>query len=383
MRNTLTEEELLRMIQQNYCMQKLNNTSHDIDHIVRYMEVMKPEPPDFIYCDDTYLEHFEVTAYKRVERSDGKLHSIHLADEAKLEKRINITQNIFRAANYHTPDNRTNTRYLKDNIYDIISEKTKKQAEYDRKCSTAQKRHLMIELKSRCEIILGNDGQYLDHEVEYNDKENPKEFYEVYRDLNFMKALKDEYSSKWDLLLFIDEFIDLDIHIFNLYCFDLKEDIVHRNMKNYPDRLFQIIQSGKQVLHMSGAVNVTNIRYEIVADDDDITSSLLNSYSADTMTVSNIQLFKSCHDSIYMTKDNGLQFETSQRAFAINPDVDYDVMIKYIPLLLKDSLFLDCQGTFIKLKRRTFTDAFFFHDGTDAYYRIDDKTSLPLKIITR
>jgi len=192
--------------------------------------------------------------------------------------------------------------------------------------------------------------------------------------------LKEKYSSKWDLLLFIDEFIDHEVHIFYLYCFDLKENIIHRSMKNYPDRLFQTIQSGMQVLHMSGAIKVTNIRYDIETDDDTI-GSYLYYYSADTMTVNNMLLFKSCHDSVYMTDDKGLQFETSQRAFAINPDVDGDIMAKYVPLLLEEMLFLDCQGTFIKLKRKTLIEEFFYSNGTGTFYRIDDKNSLQLDLI--
>lgn len=380
MRNTLEEKQLLHSIQQKYSIINLNSTSHNIDSIIKNMEIMESEPPDFIYGEDTYIEHFEVNAYQRVKKKDGKLHSVHLADEAKLKKRVNHKQSVFRATHYHTPDNRANTRYLKENVDNIISEKTKKQKEYDKKCPNVNKRHLLIELKSRCELILGSDGQYLDYEAKYDYEKNPREFYEVYRDLCFMKALKEKYSDAWDLLLFIDEFKDCEFHIFYLYCFDLKEGILHNNMKNYPDRLFQIIKSGMQVMHMSGAINATNIRYDVETGDDAL-SSFLNSYDADTMTVNNISLFKSCHDSVYTTKDKGLQFETSQRAFAINPDVESDIMAGYIPLLLEKKLILDCQGTIIKLKRKTLIEDFFYSDGTNASYRIDDKTVLQLKLI--
>jgi hypothetical protein len=381
MRSVSKESQLLNYIKENYEIIKLNNTSHDVEYIIKNMEIMEPEPPDFICDGDTYLEHFAATAYKRVLKKDGKYHLIHLSDEAKMNKRMSKPQSVFRTASYHTPPNKTNTRYLKENIDALISEKTQKQEIYDRKCPNAKKKHLLIELKSHCEILLGSKGQYLDSpESKYIIQDKDREFYEVYRDIEFIKTLKEKYSTRWDLLLFVDEFRDLEVHILYVYCFDLKENIIPNNMKNYPDALFQLIQVGLQSVHMGGELSVTNIFYD-VDNDDDTLRSFLWSYDADKIVVDTVPLFKSHHDSIYITKDEGLQFEKSQRAFAINPDVDIDIMVKYVPLVLRDSLVLDCQGTTMQLKRKTFIGTFYYSDGENAFYRIDNENSLQLKLI--
>jgi len=381
MRNTLVEKQLLQSIQQSYEIRKINDTSHDIKYIIENMTTMEPEPPDFICGENNYIEHFEVTAYKREKNKAGRLSSIHLAHEAQMKNRANSPQGVFSAAHYSTPDNRTNTRYLKENVDAIILEKTQKQEEYGRKCPRAVNRHLLIELKSRCEIILGRDGQYLDSLLEENERQEAlTEFYEIYRDLNFMKTLKEKYSNKWDLLFFVEEFHNYETHIFYVYCFDLKEDIVLDNMKDYPYKLFQIIIGSTQTLCMKGGISVTNISYNIDTTHDDTLRGFFESYRGDTIMVNEIPLYKSRHDSIYMTRDKGLQFETSQLAFAINPDVNVETMVKYIPLLLKEILFLICQGTSITLGRITFIGTYFYQNGTDALFRIDDEKSLSFKL---
>jgi len=384
MRNALKEKQLLQSILQSYEIHKINGTSHDINYVIENMTPMEPEPPDFICGEKIYIEHFEVTAYERVENKSGKLSSVHLAHESQLNNRVDSPQGVFSTAHYHTPPNRTNTRYLKENVDAIISEKTQKQEEYDSKCPSAKNRHLLIELKSQCEILLGSDGQYLDGSETENERQKaPEELYEIYRDLNFMKTLKEKYSDKWDLLLFVEEFHNLETHVFHLHCFDLKENIVLENMKDYPNKLSQIILEGMQVVHMSGGVNVTNIRYNIAPVHNDTLNGFLWSYSGDTIVVNEIPLYKSMHDSIYMTRNKGLQFETSQLAFAINPDVNVEIMVKYIPLLLKEVLFLNCQGTSIDLRRRTFIGTYFYQSGTDAFFKIDDEKSLPLKLTSQ
>jgi len=374
MRNTLKEKQFLNEIRQNYSVIKINNTSYDIECIINNMTAMEPEPPDFICGENIYLEHFEVSAYKRMGNKKSKLSSVHLADKARLEKRMSNSQSIFRTSHYWTSPDRTNTRYLKENIDALILEKVQKQEDYDRKIPNAKGKHLIIELKSRCEVFLGKDGQYLDGSATEDERQHAnKEFYEVYRDADFMKSLKEKYSTKWDLLLFIKEYRNYETHIFYLYCFDLKEEIIAENMKCYPDRLLQIVQGGTQVLHTRGWIGVTNIRYDIETDCSDASRRTLWNYNADTIAIDSILLHKSSHDSIYMTVDGGLQFETSQRAFAINPDVSADIMVKYIPLLLKDILLIECQGVSIKLKRDTGLETYFYSDGTNAWFRIDEK----------
>ncbi|MCL2409585.1 MAG: hypothetical protein FWC96_08260 [Oscillospiraceae bacterium] len=381
MRNTSKEKQLLKDIQQNYSVIRINNTSHNIEHIINNMTVMEPEPPDFICGENIYLEHFEVTAYQRVKNKNNKLSSVHLADEAQLTKRVSNPQCVFRTTHYRTPPTRTNTFYLKENIDALISAKTQEQEKYDQKRPNAKDKHLLIELKSRCEILLGRDGQYLDgSEIEDERQHDRRELYEVYRDADFVKSLKEKYLTKWDLLLFFDESYSHGTHTFYLYCFDLKEDIVAKNMKYYPDTLTQIIHGELEIVKMQGGGAVTNIRYDIETDCYDNSRSVIWDCNADTIVVNSISLHKSSHDSIYMTSDKGLWFETSQLAFAINPDVSDDIMVKYIPLLLKDILFIECQKVSIKLRRNTFLGTYFYSNGTDALYRIDEKRSLSLKL---
>jgi len=378
MRNTSKEKQLLKDIQQNYSVIRVNNTSHDIEYVINNMIVVEPEPPDFSCGENIYLEHFEVTAYQRVENKNKKLSLAHLADEARLEKRTSNPQSIFRATHYCTPPTRTNTCYLKENIDALISEKAKRQEGYNRKFPNAKCRHLLVELKSRCEILLGRDGQYLDgSEAEDERQHDRKEFYEVYRDADFIKSLKEKYSAEWDLLLFMEESHSCE---FYLYCFDLKENIVAENMKHYPDTLTQIICGELNEVQMQGGVDVTNIRYDIETDCYDVSRNTLWNCNADTIAVDSISLHKSSHDSIYMTRDEGLQFEISQLTFAINPDVSADIMVKYIPLLLRDILLIQCQEASIKLKRNTSINDYYYSDGADALFRIDAERNLSFKL---
>lgn len=378
MRNTVKEEQLLKSIRQSYEIIHINTTSHDIEKIVEGLQIL--EQPDYIY-QDCYVEHFEVTAYKRTANKTGKLSSIHLAHENQMGKRIDDAQNVFGTVHYHTPPNRTNTRYLKENIKELIGEKTLKQREYNIKCPEVKNRHLLIELKSRCEIILGMDGRYLDgSETEEERKSGPTEFFEVYRDEQLMNTLKAEYSNNWDLLIFIQEYRNLETHVFYLYCFDLKSDIEPENMKKYPYKLSQIVLEGMGVLSTDCGNNVTNVRYDIKSGDS-VKRNHLWEYEGEYILVDRaIKIRKSKHDSIYISMDGGLQFETSQIAFAITPDAEPKVVSRYISLLLKPEVTVFCEGVEIKLVKKTPTNTYCMQYGKYLTYRIDEKRNFTFEV---
>lgn len=372
MKNTNDEQTFLEELKHYYQIVNINSTSHDIAHLIDNLVVF--ESPDFVFGEN-YVEKFKVDNYKRQPNKKGKMASKHRSDDARLNRRVEIPQDIFCTTHYYAPDERTNTRYLKNNIEELISEKTEKQTVYATRYPNARYKHLFIELKCRSQIYTDDSGNYFSEVVSEDGLH--LEYYEVYRDYNFMMQVKKQFSDCWDLLIFVDRFQNRDGQLYYLYCFDLKQEIDKNRMKQYPDRIFQIMKGAQQVYHLQGGVSTTNVRYQIAGKAGSIHHLDTNEININNITMTKHEFM----DAVYVSEDSGFLIETSQKVCAINPDSEIWIMARYIPFLLQDKLILSYETTSIELCRVTPTCEFFYRDGDMGYFKINDKTWLTVQLL--
>ncbi len=368
----MSESQFLQQLQELNEIIYLNEMKYNVATIINGFTVC--DPPDFVFGEH-YAERFEVDDYKRERNKTGKLASLHLHHEQQLKERLEIPQHIFHAAHYSSPKDRTNIRYLRENIELLIADKTAKQIKYDVANPSVKYRHLFIDIRCYSEILADENGQYSNTVV--HDKQMHREIYEIYRDLHFIESIQSKYREYWDMLLFVSYYHDMDVHKCLVHCIDLKNPLENKNMIVYPKTPFQIIKEGNQVLQIQGWISTTNVKYKTNNGKNPIYDTNIEQLDIEDFSLYPYHTL----DSIYATEDNAFLLETSQLAMAVNPKAPPELLTKYIPHLLKKNLHMVFRGSVYILTRKTCLEEYYYEVDRCGYYRLDDKTSFRLSLL--
>lgn len=332
--------DFLNKIRGNFTLFNVNSARIDGGLVLANLAFF--EAPDYVY-NEHYVERFVVDAYERISVKPDKLTSIRRSDECALEKRASQKQDMFNTVQYKTPDRRTNTKYLKKNIFDLIKQKTGKISSYDQKYPHARFRHLLIELDCKCEVFIDRNGSFYNQKVDSIPLARIE--YEVYRDRSFIEGIRKEFSVYWDLLFFIKSCVLLDEQHYNVYCLDLKQEIFNLNMINYPDEIFQLML-GPLVSTKSFNVNTENYVYKC---HDNEKRRLLYSLNPSEIEIDGVCFKKnSSHDSIFSNKNHSINFELSQLAFSFNKNLD-EIALTECKNILRETIRLIFLGNEIEL----------------------------------
>jgi len=365
------EASFLDEFKKNFRIIKVNDLRFNLEDIIAGLEIC--DPPDFVF-ETHYIEKFCVDAYLRYPNQNNKMASKQKGELAKLKERSSRAQDIFHTVSFKTLDERTSTDHLKENIEELIEEKTKKQSSYDAVCPLVKYRHLLILVESRCEVFVDDYGSYFEKVVPSEKLHLRK--YEVYRDFNFIEKIRVKYAQYWDLLIFVEKKQMQLNPVYILHCIDLKRELLFSQMKIYPEKMFQI-HVGRTCVIVGKPVSAVNIRYKFEGDE----RTHIEFENIDKIKIDQFVLGKhSFLDSVYISNDGGFLFESSQMVCAVDPKADVAIIAKYCGVLMKSYIVIAFSDHAYLARRVSMTEEFYIERDGIGYFKIEEGKAIGFKL---
>ena len=342
MNNSKIEIKFLNDIKQYSQINLINTTNEDISKLISNIEYQeeldKKGGPDYVY--ETYLfEKFSIDSSKRTFNPNNKKYSIQKAKYNQMKHRAKYRDEIFNIVTFSARFPKTNVRYLKENLLEMIKQKTYHLGTYKKNYPTGDSFNLIIEIETICEVYTNDKGEFFSDETMDTD-ELKLVPYRICKDFNLISKIKKEYSPLISLIIFVERINSDTI----LSCIDLRNEIVKDKMETYPDKILQIVLGDINQINMQSVSN-TNIQY--IAEEP-----LIN--ECHEMIINGINMHRMDEYSyIYVDEQELLYFEATQKLIALNPTITDVDILRYFGILLCKQLTINFNNKQIKLERST------------------------------
>lgn len=346
MDNAKLEAEFLNKIKNAIQINSINDDTENIKDIIKKLEYLeeldKNGGPDYAY-NEYYFEKFSIDSSPRNKRKNNKSYSRKKVIDNKVHKASECESEIFSTLTFTGDEIRTNIRYMRQNLKEMIEQKLQRKDKYRQNYSSGQIFGLIIEVEDLCKVYTNEEGEYF---LEIRDTSNLKlEKYEIYKDYNLIKQIKSICSGKLKYLIFVEN-ANWNNVIINYI--DVTAEIKKENMKMYPDKIFQLCSGCVNVVSMKNVDN-TNIQYSIKESTN---------ICSEEIQINGLNLKKYTEPNVYTDDKRLFFFETTQHMLALSPNISEREIIEYFNILVLKQLELTVQEEKYILKRETPLDAY-------------------------
>lgn len=341
MNNSINESIFLKEIKRTKIVNKVNKCDDDILEIIRnliYLEELdKKGGPDYAY-KQYYFEKFSIDSYERKRNKNDKSFSVGKVIKNKVDKKSKYKSDIFGTLTFLDEDIRSNIRYMRKNLIDMIQQKLLRLDTYKINYSIGKIFGLIIEVEDFCQVYTNSKREYFSKIIDTKDLKLEK--YEIYRDYNLIKEIQRICAKKVDLLIFKE---NVNFGNIMINCIDLRNKITKSEMIIYPNKIFQISKGSPIIVTMRQIEN-TNIKYK---SNKNLTSNY------EKINIDGIELYKFSEPNVYSDSKQNFFFETTQNMIALNPNITSEEFLMYFSTIIKEELIVKDIGEIIKLKRET------------------------------
>ena len=341
MDNSINESKFLEEIRNAKAVNKINKCDDDILEVLRnliYLEELdKKGGPDYAY-KQYYFEKFSIDSYERKYNKNKKCFSMGKVIKNKVDRKSRYKSNIFGTLTFSDEDIRSNIRYMRKNLMDMIEQKLLRLDTYKINYSIGKISGLIIEVEDFCQVYTNDKGEYFSKIVDTNGLKLEK--YEIYKDYNLVKKIQEICDKKVDILIFKENISFGNIMI---NCIDLRNKIIKSEMIVYPNKIFQICKGSPIIISMSQIEN-TNIQYKS-------NKNLESKY--EKINIDGIELYRSSEPNVYSDSRNKFFFETTQNMIALNPNITAEEFLMYFSTIIKEELIIKDIDEIVKLRRQT------------------------------
>lgn len=341
MDNSINENKFLEEIRNTKAVNKINKCDDDILKILRnliYLEKLdKKGGPDYAY-KQYYFEKFSIDSYERKYNKNKKCFSMGKVIKNKVDRKSRYKSNIFGTLTFSDEDIRSNIRYMRKNLIDMIEQKLLRLDTYKMNYSIGKIFGLIIEVEDFCQVYTNDKGEYFSRIVDTNGLRLEK--YEIYKDYNLVKKIQEICDRKVDILIF-KENISFGNILIN--CIDIRNKIIKSEMIVYPNKIFQICK-GSPIIVSTRKIENTNIQYKS-------NKHLESKY--EKINIDGIELYKSSEPNVYSDSRKKFFFETTQNMIALNPNITVEEFLVYFSTIIKEELIIKDIDEIVKLKRQT------------------------------
>ncbi len=346
MNNAKLENEFLNKIKNAIQINSINESKDDLNFVIKNLEYLdeldKHGGPDYAY-NEYYFEKFSIDSSPRNKRENNKSYSRKKVIDNKIKNEAKYKSDIFSILTFTGEDIRTNIRYMRKNLKEMIEQKLQKQDKYKQNYSSGKIFGFIIEVEDLCQVYTNENGEYFSV---IRDTSNLKlEKYEIYKDYNLIKQIENICNGKVKYLVFVEK-SNWNNVIINYI--DLDAKIKKYNMKIYPNKLFQLCLGSINVVSMRNVDN-TNIQYSLKKD--------INMCSEE-IQINEITLKKYTEPNVYTDDKKLLFFETTQHMLALSPNISKSEILEYFNILIRKQIELTIQEKKYILKRETPLNAY-------------------------
>ena len=369
MDNSINESRFLEEIKSAKIVNKVNKCDDDILEVLRnliYLEELdKKGGPDYAY-KQYYFEKFSIDSYERKYNKNHKSFSRGKVIKNKVDRKSKYKSNIFGTLTFSDEDIRSNIRYMRKNLIDMVEQKLLRLNTYKINYSVGKIFGLIIEVEDFCQVYTNDKGEYFSRIVDTKGLKLEK--YVIYKDYNLVKEIQKICDKKVDILIFKDNTSFGNIMI---NCIDLRNKIIKSEMIVYPNKIFQICKGSPIIVSMMQIEN-TNIQYKS-------NKNLESKY--EKINIDGIELYKSSEPNVYSDSRKNFFFETTQNRIALNPNITVEEFLMYFSTIIKEELIIKGIDEIVKLKRQTPMQAYIHLSlkNGNGVYRVNKNRKLYFK----